>query len=77
MDLKKDLSIPDAVIFTSFYPRKNLYYEVRSKPSSSNQLHQEIIEIIQRHFVEQSGNRRTCYKHGFLNFYTHGPLNIF
>ncbi|ELT96261.1 hypothetical protein CAPTEDRAFT_131881 [Capitella teleta] len=54
-DVKKILQIPDCVILKASFNRANLFYEVRPKPSNAHALVEEIVDLIQTRFRDQSG----------------------
>ncbi|VDM37713.1 unnamed protein product [Toxocara canis] len=64
-DVKNILSIPAAIVFRAGFNRPNLYYEVRIKPSSSEEFLNELVDLINERFRGQSGiiycfSRKEC-----------------
>ncbi|VDK46612.1 unnamed protein product [Anisakis simplex] len=64
-DVKNILSIPAAVVFRAGFNRPNLRYEVRNKPSTSDDFLQQLITLINKRFRSQSGiiycySRKEC-----------------
>ncbi|XP_069618873.1 ATP-dependent DNA helicase Q1 isoform X2 [Ranitomeya imitator] len=54
-DAQKILCVQKPLTFTSSFNRPNLFYEVRPKPSSSNDFIEEIVKLINGRYKGQSG----------------------
>jgi len=50
------LNIPQALVFKTGLNRKNLFYEVRLKPKSHDDVINDIVKMIKKNFVSKSGN---------------------
>ncbi|XP_076450110.1 ATP-dependent DNA helicase Q1-like isoform X2 [Babylonia areolata] len=54
-DVKTILNIPDCLLLRSSFNRPNLYYQVRPKPSSQEEVITDMGNLISRQFSKQSG----------------------
>nr|XP_026690193.1 ATP-dependent DNA helicase Q1-like isoform X1 [Ciona intestinalis] len=54
-DTKQLLNIPDCLVFRTPLVRKNLFYEVRPKPTTHQKVVQDIVTTIQENFKGESG----------------------
>ncbi|CAN2391155.1 Belongs to the helicase family. RecQ subfamily, partial [Pristimantis euphronides] len=54
-DAQKILCVPRPLTFTASFNRPNLFYEVRTKPSSANDFIEDIVKLINGRYKGQSG----------------------
>ncbi|KAM3926524.1 ATP-dependent DNA helicase Q1 isoform 2-T2 [Leptodactylus fuscus] len=54
-DAQKILCVPRPLTFTASFNRPNLFYEVRPKPSSSNDFIEDVVKLINGRYKGQSG----------------------
>nr|XP_018669737.1 ATP-dependent DNA helicase Q1 [Ciona intestinalis] len=64
-DTKKMLNIPFALVFKTALDRRNLFYQVREKPNTNDDVIKDIVQLINSNFKNQPGiiycfSRKNC-----------------